>query len=231
MTHLIAKYVEALGRELSFDRALARRVCEEVEEHLRESAERQPGSDRMEAERRAIERFGPAKTIAAQFAATSLLKQSRAVGPIVPLIVLGVFIAMKSRVAWYGATGWTASNPAGFQDLGVVAYAFDRYAFYLALIVGLCAWVYASRMPSDKLDKTRLQRSFMLSAVAVAALTGSVLADIVLTTLRLSEAGWSISHWIPIASIGIEVALVAVLVASIHAVTSLVATARLRFDL
>ncbi|KJC44043.1 hypothetical protein UP09_16310 [Bradyrhizobium sp. LTSP885] len=185
----------------------------------------------MEAERKAIELFGPAKTIAAQFAATSLLKRSRSVGPIVLLIVLGVFAAMKARVAWYAATGWTASEPARFQDIGVIAYAFDRYAFYLALIAGLCAWVYASRMPSGALDKTRLQRSFMLSAAAGAALIGSVLADIVLTALRLSGVGWSTSHLIPIASVGIEVALVVVLVASVHAVTSLVATATLRFDL
>jgi HAAS domain-containing protein len=231
VSQLIAEYIDALARELSFDRSLSRRVCEEVEDHLRESTERHPAGTLVEAERHAIERFGPARTIAAQFAATSLLKRSRAVGPIVLLIVLGVFAAMKARLAWYAATGWTVSGPSTFQDIGVIAYAFDRYAFYLALIGGLCAWAYASRMPSSTLDKTRLQRSFMLSAAAVAALMGSVLADIVLTALRLSGAGWSLSHLIPIASVAIEVALVAVVIASIHAVTSLVATATLRFDL
>ncbi|WP_128971464.1 hypothetical protein [Bradyrhizobium tropiciagri] len=231
MSHLIANYLEQLAHELSFDRSLSRRVCEEVEDHLRQSAERHSDGDTIEAERRAIELFGPTKIIAAQFAATSLLKRSRAVGPIVVLIVLGVFAAMKARVAWYAATGWTTSEPARFPDIGVIAYAFDRYAFYLALMTGLCGWVYAFRMQSGALDKTRLQRSFMLSAAAGAALIGSVLADIILTALRLSGVGWSTSHLIPIASVGIEVALVGALIARIHAVTSLVATATLRFDL
>jgi hypothetical protein len=231
MSHLIHKYIDTLARELSFDRSLSRRVCEEVEDHLRQSAERHTARGPIEAERHAIELFGPAKAIAAQFVATSLLKRSRAVGPVVVLIVFGVFAAMEARLAWYAATGWTASKPSGFQDIGVITYSFDRYAFYLALIAGLCAWAYASRMPSGALDKTRLQRSFMLSSAAVAALIGSVLADIVLTALRLSGVGWSISHLLPIASVGIEVALVVVLVARIHAVTSLVVTATLQFDL
>jgi hypothetical protein len=65
----------------------------------------------------------------------------------------------------------------------------------------------------------------------VAALSGSVLADVVLTALRLSAVVWSVALLIPMASIAIEVALVVILVVRIQAVMSLAATATLRFDL
>ena len=230
MPLLISHYLDTLARELSFDRSLSRRVRDEIEDHLLESAERNPAGSIEEAERQAIARFGPAQAVAAQFVATSLLQRSRAAGLIIVAIVLGVFAAMKGRLVWYAATGWTVSAPAEFRGLATVTASFDRYAFYLALLAGACAWVHARSMPSA-FDRKRLRRSFVLSAAVVAALSGSVLADVVLTALRLSAVVWSVALLIPVASIAIEVALVVILVVRIQAVMSLAATATLRFDL
>jgi uncharacterized membrane protein YidH (DUF202 family) len=49
-------------------------------------------------------------SIAAHFAAVSLAKQTRRVGIAVVLVVAGVFIVMKARVAWYAVTQWAMSR-------------------------------------------------------------------------------------------------------------------------
>ena len=74
---LIDDYVEQLARKLDFDRSLSRRVCREVEDHLRESAATDANNDVAAAERRAVANFGDPDAIAAQFAVISLAKQSR----------------------------------------------------------------------------------------------------------------------------------------------------------
>ena len=230
MARLISNYLDTLARELSFDRALSRRVRLEIEDHLLESATRHPAGGVEEAERLAIARFGPAEAIAAQFVATSLLQRSRAAGLIIGVVVLGVFAAMKGRLVWYAVTGWTTSDAAAFRGFGAVVASFDRYALYLALLAGACAWGHACLMPAA-FDRKRLRRSFVLFAAVAAALGGSVLADIVLTALRLSAVAWSVALLIPAASLAIEVALVALLVVRIRAMMSLAAMATLRFDL
>ena len=68
MSGVIDDYVAALRRELDFDPALARRLASEVEDHLRDAAEADPAWPSPEAERRAVERFGLGREIAAQFA-------------------------------------------------------------------------------------------------------------------------------------------------------------------
>ena len=61
-----------LRRDLDFDPALARRMADEVEAHLWDAAEADPAWPSPEAERRAVERFGLAREIAAQFAADAV---------------------------------------------------------------------------------------------------------------------------------------------------------------
>jgi hypothetical protein len=50
---IISDYLDTLSRELSFDVPLARRVRQEVEDHLSEAVAAEPGADAGEAQRRA----------------------------------------------------------------------------------------------------------------------------------------------------------------------------------
>ena len=68
MAGVIDRYVAALKRGLDFDPALAQRMADEVEAHLWDAAEADPAWPSREAEQRAVDRFGLAREIAAQFA-------------------------------------------------------------------------------------------------------------------------------------------------------------------
>ncbi|MHB8575322.1 MAG: HAAS signaling domain-containing protein [Dehalococcoidia bacterium] len=67
----IDAYLDDLLRELRVDRRRPRRILAETEDHLREAAERgcAQGLSQNEAERRAIDSFGTARTVARRFAA------------------------------------------------------------------------------------------------------------------------------------------------------------------
>ena len=77
MSGVIDDYVAALRRELDFDPALARRLASEVEDHLRDAAEADLAWPSPAAERRAVERFGLGREIAAQFAVDAVDRQAR----------------------------------------------------------------------------------------------------------------------------------------------------------
>ena len=98
---MISDYIETLVDALSFDRSLSGRVRQEVEDHLWEAVASDPRAGGPEAEQRAIANFGDPHAIAAQFAVVSLAKQTRRVSTAIILVIAGVFIAMKARVAWY----------------------------------------------------------------------------------------------------------------------------------
>jgi hypothetical protein len=103
---VISEYVDVLAAKLSFDRSLSRRVRHEVEDHLREAVAVDPAGSALEAERRAVARFGDPLDIAAQFATLSLARQTRRAGVAFVLVILAVFAAMKARVAWYALRQW-----------------------------------------------------------------------------------------------------------------------------
>src|SRR5262249_31903475 len=93
-------YVARLRRELDFDPALARRLASEVEDHLRDAAEADPAWPSPDAERRAVERFGLSREIAAQFAADAIDRQARRTWVTLAVTVAVTFVAMRLRVAW-----------------------------------------------------------------------------------------------------------------------------------
>lgn len=92
----IAAYVTALSAELRYDRALARRVCAEVEDHLLQAA-------RDHGERAAIERFGVLAKIARDFAATSYHRQLHSAVLAAGTLVILAFSVMEARWVLYGA--------------------------------------------------------------------------------------------------------------------------------
>ena len=146
MAGVIEQYVASLRRELDFDPALARRLASEVEDHLRDAAEADPAWPSPDAERRAVERFGVAREIAAQFAADAVDRQARRTWITLLVTVVVTFIAMRLRAMW-------------LDDGAILALAplVDRYAFIAAIAVGAIGWF-------------AFRRSLLPLAICVAAL-------------------------------------------------------------
>jgi hypothetical protein len=211
---LISGYAELLARELSFDQSLARRVRQEVEDHLREAVAAARRDGILDAERQTIAKFGNPHVLAAQFALLSLAKHTARAGAGVILTIAGVFIAMKARVEWYAATQWTMSDD--LRSLSRTIVIIDRYAFWFSVFVGISAWVRIHSRPAAAafcaVYHKHLRRCFLLCAAATAALIASVISDGVLTALRLSGARLSPDFLVPIVSMAIEIAGASVLV-------------------
>lgn len=220
MPDLISDYLDTLTRELSFDPSLARRMREEAEDHLQETIASDPMGATIEAERRAIDRFGAARDIAAQCAIPSLLKQAKCAGAAATLIAIGVLIVMKSRVAWYGANGRMVSDSPHLDSIRAIISSVDRFSFWCALLIAVCGWAYIgiARKPdaTSMAWRNRLRQSLLLCAAATVAVVVTVTADATLTALRLCPAGWSASIFVPSLTIGLEAALAIILVARIR---------------
>ena len=218
---MISDYLESLVDALSFDRSLSGRVRQEVEDHLREAVAADPRGGRPEAERRAIANFGDPHVIASQFAVVSLAKQTRRVGAAIILVIAGVFIAMKARVAWYAVMQCAISDDIRVAS-GIVGLI-DRYSFWLSVIIGIGGWAYISgrRIPAAFYTAYRKQLRcfFLLCIAATGALAVSVISDGVLTALRLPDAELSAEFLIPVFSMAIEVASAGVLVFQIRSIT------------
>jgi hypothetical protein len=211
---VIPEYAEKLASELAFDPPLARRVRREVEDHLLEAVSADRGCDRTEAERRAIASFGEPRAIAAQFAVGSLARQARRAGAAGSLLVAAVFVAMKARLAWYNVVQCPAID--GFEEASRIVVSIDRCAFWLAGIAATAAWIYidSRRIPAALTAEYRaqLRRFIALGRAAVGLLVASVASDAFLTSLRLIATGWSVESLVPVFSLAIEAACVALMV-------------------
>lgn len=207
---MIAAYLDELANALRFDPALARAVVREANDHLCEAVESGPVGDRREAERRAIERFGSAHEVAAQFAVVSLARRNRRVGIAIVLAIVAVMAMMKARVAWYGFIQSTISDDA--RAIAATVLAIDRYAFWLSAVLGICALIQMGRyrMPVHMHADYRrhLYRSLILCAAATASLLVSVISDIVLAMLQ-TGLSWSSVSILPMMSLSLEIACVA----------------------
>jgi hypothetical protein len=200
---MIADYLATLSEALSFDRALARTVRLEVEDHLCETIAADPQLDREAAERQAIARFGAPQLIAAEFAVISLARRTRRDCAAVIVAVAAALLAMKARVAWYASQQW--SMPEDLRALGDTVLLIDRYAFWLAVILGICAFAVIVVQPARR---KRLRRAFLFCAAAIGALIVSVISDGVLTSLQLGvplRAG----SLLPLAAMSLEIAAAA----------------------
>jgi hypothetical protein len=129
MDGLISQYVASLRRDLAFDPALADRMAREVEDHLRDAAETNPAWPAPEAEARAIERFGLAREIAAQFAADAAERQTRLAWLTSLAAIVVTLTAMRLRVIWL-------DDGAPFS----IAPLVDRYAFWAAVAAAAIGW-------------------------------------------------------------------------------------------
>lgn len=166
MAGVIDDYVAELRRDLDFDPALARRMGEEVESHLRDAAEADPAWPSPDAERRAVTRFGLAREIAVQFASDAVNRQARRTWIALLAAVAVTFIAMRLRVIWLADAG---------DSLSMLAPLIDRYAFLAAIAVGSIGW-WAAR------------RSVLPLAICLGALAASIAAGIVRAGLFVEGA-------------------------------------------
>jgi hypothetical protein len=164
MAGVIDDYVAALRRELDFDPALAERLASEVEDHLRDAAEADPAWPSPDAERRAIERFGLGRRLAAEFASDAVDRQARRTWIALAAAVAVTFIAMRLRVMW-------------LDDASVFSLAplIDRYAFIGALAVGLVGWF-------------AFHRSVLAQAICLVGLAASITAGFVRANLFAADA-------------------------------------------
>jgi hypothetical protein len=166
MAGMIDDYLATLRRDLAFDPALAERMAEEVEAHLREAAEADPAWPSPDAERRAVERFGLAREIAGQFATDAVSRQARRSWIALLATVAMTFVAMRLRVIWLGEVGDT---------LSMIAPLVDRYAFIAALGIAAVGWF-------------TFRNSLLPLAISVTALIASIAAGICRAGLFLGAA-------------------------------------------
>ena len=152
---VIDQYVATLRRELDFDPALAQRLASEVEDHLRDAIDADPEGPSIEAERRAIERFGLPREIAGRFAADSVDRQARRTWLTLLIAVVVTFVAMRLRIMWHD----DGAAPA-------LAPLIDRYGFLAALAVGAVGWF-------------AFRRSLLAPTLCLVGLAASIAAGIV----------------------------------------------------
>jgi HAAS len=189
MAGVIEDYVASLRRQLDFDSALAGRIADEVEAHLRDAAEADPAWPSVQAERRAVERFGLAREIAAQFASDAVSRQARRTWIALVATVAVTFVAMRLRVMWLDDFG---------DSLSALAPLVDRYAFIAALGAALVGWF-------------AFRRSLLPLAISLAALAASIAAGIFRAGLFVEGAPLHV-----LLSAAVEIALIGLL--SFHVV-------------
>ena len=215
---LISDYLDTLTRALSFDTLLARRVRQEVEDHLSEAVAAEPEADSGAAQLRAIGNFGDPRAIASEYAAQSLFWQTRRVGIVAVVVAAGILVTMNARGAWYGWTQWGVS--AELAALRRIGLSIDLYAYAIALAIGLVGWAYiGTRRRAASFDapyRDQVRRCLLLCAVAAIPLIATVATDAVLTALRLFESELRLMALVPIVTMAGEIAFAAVLVAQLR---------------
>jgi hypothetical protein len=228
----VTEYLDVLSRELGFDAALSQRVRNEIEDHLWESIAHEAGVDSIEVQNRAIARFGDSHRIARQYAALSLFSQTRRVGFTALLALVGVYIAMKGRGAWYGLLQWGLSDH--LKEVATTWISIDAHAFRIALAIGIIGLGYigSRRAPISFHEGYRKQvrRCVVLCAAMAGALLASVVTDTILTGLRLFEANLPACGLIPALSVAAEIVLVSALALHIRATMRRTALASALFE-
>jgi hypothetical protein len=214
----IAEYLDTLTYELRFDPVLAHRVRQEVEDHLRQSAdEASDCTAPPEAQRRAIARFGDQRAIARQYAPTALLAQSRRAGIIILIALAGIYAMMKGRLAWYGFTQWSLSpDVAAIMATG---FSVVRWVFIIALSLAVVGAAYiGSRRPLQKFHQGCHRQLLCCVALCTSAAVALVIAiglDGIMLGLRMVGRQPSIIVVVPIFSMVVEASLGILLVRTV----------------
>jgi hypothetical protein len=212
MPRPVAAYLEVLTHELAFDPPLRRRVLAEVRDHLSDAlaAHTQDAEPTEADEALAVARFGSPRALADQYRMLSLFLSLRRSGLIFVLAILGVFLAMKARIAWYDLAHWDPS--ARLQALNAVALPLDRYAFLLAAACTMAGWLYAMMLPIPATHRparlAALRRCQLLLLIAALSIAVAVGIEVFLNLHRFLETGAVAAAIVPGLSILLETACV-----------------------
>ena len=213
----VADYLAAVSRELDFDPALARRVRDEVEDHLWQAVDDRGGPS-IENQLRAINNFGEARELARGYVAASLLSRVRYVGAGVLITAATVYLAMKARGAWYVWMHWELG--ADLASVTAVALLIDRYATKLAIVAALIAFAYIAtrRVPAhvDRSYRKQLMRGLVLCGASAGALSLCVATEVILTGVQLSARQWGVTATVPLLSLAVEIAAMIGFVSAIY---------------
>ena len=110
-------------------------------------------------------------------------------------------------------TGWNAGHDVS-PATRVIA-AIDRYAFWSAVMIAVGAFAYLAVRPVVPVVqhgfRRRVRRVRLLGIAATAPLALSVMSDGAVTSIQLAGAGLSIASLVPIATMAIEIACIAIL--------------------
>jgi hypothetical protein len=152
----IDDYLGKIDHKLGFDRSLALRAREDIEEYCHDVA----GERRMnprEAEKMAIEGFGDADSVAQLYAASALGYQVRKTWLSLALLVVGAFLAMRLRTLSLG--------PLATGDGSLLLLA-DRISLAAGLSFALLGWL-RYRQPDFPLRLMSARTAFDLSLLAI----------------------------------------------------------------
>lgn len=228
----ITEYLDALSRAIGFDLALSRRVRKEVEDHLWESAANASQADVIEAQRDAISRFGDPCEIARQYVASSLFAQVRRVSLTALLALVGIYIAMKGRGAWYGMMQWELTEHLKAAVGSWITVDLNAFRIAMVIVVVGLAYVGSRRLPVS-LHRSycrQVKRCVLLCAITAVALLVSVLSDMVITGFRVYEIRLFVPLLVPLLSIAAEIGLVIALGLHIRATIQRIAFASSLLD-
>src|SRR6185437_12441989 len=91
----------------------------------------------------------------------------------------------------------------------------DRYAFWSSVIIAVGAFAYLAARPVAPVVQRglgqRVRRVRRLGLAVTAPLALAVMSDGVLTSIQLLGAEWSLASLVPIATMAIEIACIAIL--------------------
>jgi hypothetical protein len=182
---LIAAYLDDLARDLRVGRvgpALLDRILGETEAHLLDRAGRyrERGALPDEAERRAIARFGSARTIARQFAADRATGAARTASRV--LLPGAVCLWLVLQVGGHFLPAGSKLRDAG-ASAGALAAAIDLYSLALVIAMAGClfAWWRLERQPRGaamaprELGRVATALATVVAAEVVAGVTTALL--------------------------------------------------------
>jgi hypothetical protein len=204
----IADFGGAVARELSFDPQLARRLRAEVEDHLHAAVADRADRHEENASAEVMCAFGDPRAFARQFLATALLSLARRTAAVTALAVVGMFGAMEARAVWYGWLNWPVSDH--LRAANAIGHPVDRFAFVLAAVFALStlAYVITRRAPARFHARFGWEIGFCikLNAAVALALMGAMATELVLTGIRVFEAGLDARALVPFVSLMLEAA-------------------------
>jgi hypothetical protein len=182
MSDRIASYVEHLERELRLKHAPRRRLLAEAEDHLRSASEElvEQGTQREEAERMSIERFGAAALVARSFAHAYASRSTKAALVWVISAFCAYAVALLAIVLT--APSWLLDFPQGAPSMLALQVAF------VALVLGTVRVLRHRR--SLVIVEPQLRFAANGAAVAALALAGAAFAELLVGWTRPAGAPW-----------------------------------------